>query len=172
MMNNAMERAMRLAAVSGMRCMMGPAMLKASQHRSGSRPWVQAALAEMVLDKLGILPSRSRLLLLLPRAAMGAWVARECLREEGVDDPWAAPMGAIVAAGTATLAPKLRMTAGRVLGIPDPIMGLAEDYLALKLGTQAVGISLDEATEVAKESLEELRHEIAPALQSIGAGSM
>jgi len=51
-------------------------------------------------------------------------------------------------------------------------VGLLEDYLALRLGSDAIGISMDEITQVARESVEGLSDRISPALQSVGAGSM
>jgi hypothetical protein len=77
--HDSLERALTLAAVTGLKVAMGPALLATAQRRSEAPVLVAAALGEMVLDKLGILPSRSRLPLLLPRAAAGAWVARESL---------------------------------------------------------------------------------------------
>ncbi len=176
------ERAMTLAALSGLKIALGPAFLLSARNRPGSRNWVIGAMGEMVLDKLGIFPSRSRLPLLIPHILAGAWVARESMREDGVDDPWAAPMGAVVAAGVSTIAPMIRITASKGLGIPDVLLALAEDYLALRLGTQAMGMSMDQVTDLAKESVEEVREQVMPmlaearervmpALQSVSAGS-
>ena len=50
--------------------------------------------------------------------------------------------------------------------------GMAEDYLALKLGASAVGIEMGELPRIAQESFEEVRDAVGPALQSVGAGSM
>jgi len=172
MMNASFEKAMKLAVLSGLKAAMGPALLMTAQRRPEREMWVAAALGEMVLDKMGILPSRSRLPLLIPHALSGAWVARESMRADGVDDPWAAPMGAAVAAGVATIAPLLRISSRKMLGIPDPILGIAEDYCALRLGADAVGMSMGEITDVARNSVEDLKGMVMPALQSVGAGSM
>jgi len=171
-MNASFEKAMKLAVLSGLKASLGPALLMTAQRRPERSAWVTAALGEMVLDKVGILPSRARLPLLIPHALSGAWVARESMRADGEDDPWAAPMGAAVAAGVATIAPLLRMSMSKVLGIPDPILGIGEDYLALRLGTEAVGISMCELTDAAKESVEDMKERVMPAIQSVGAGSM
>lgn len=171
-MNASFEKAMKLAVLSGLKAAMGPAFLMTAQRRPERGTWVMAALGEMVLDKTGLLPSRSRLPLLIPHAMSGAWVARESMRADGVDDSWAAPMGAAVAAGVATLAPMLRISSQKLLGIPDPILGIAEDYFALKLGTEAVGLSMNEVTEIARQSVEDLTERVMPNLQSVGAGSM
>jgi hypothetical protein len=172
MMSASFEKAMKLAVLSGLKVALGPAFLKASRRDSIASTWVAAALGEMILDKVGVLPSRSRLPLLIPHALSGAWVARESMRDDGDEDPWAAPMGAAVAAGVSTFAPMLRMSARKVLGVPDPVLGLVEDYLALRLGCETVGLSMEEVGQVAKESVEEVKERVMPALQSVGAGSM
>ncbi|MHC5536807.1 hypothetical protein ACYOEI_00875, partial [Singulisphaera rosea] len=82
------------------------------------------------------------------------------------------PMGAAVAAGAALIAPMLRYSLRKVLGIPDPILAVAEDYIALRIGTEAVGLSMDEVTQVAREAVEDIKDQVVPALQSVGAGSM
>ena len=172
MANASFEKAMKLAVLSGLKAALGPAFLMASQRRPEVSTWTAVALGEMVLDKVGIFPSRSSLPLLIPHTLSGGWVAYESMRADGVDDPLAAPMGAAVAAGVSTFAPMLRIAASRILGIPNPVMGLLEDYLALKLGTETVGLSMDEVTQVARDSMEDLKERVRPAIQSVGAGSM
>jgi len=175
-MNASFEKAMKLAMLSGLKVALGPAFLRTAQRRPDARYWVTGAMAEMFLDKVGVFPSRFRLPLLIPHTLAGAWVARESMEADGVDDPMAAAMGAVMAAGVAAVAPMVRISANKVLGIPDPILGLVEDYLALKLGSDAVGLSMDEVTQVARASVEDLKDQvmpaIQPALQSMGAGSM
>ena len=97
---NPFEKAMKLAVVTGLRAALGPALLAASQNRPERGTLAMAAMGEMVVDKLPLVPSRARLPLLLPRAAAGYWVAQQSLRQDGVDEPWAAPMGAAVAAAS------------------------------------------------------------------------
>ncbi len=97
---------------------MSPRLLKTAQRKPDASHWVAAALGEMVIDKLGFVPSRRSLPVLIPHALSGAWVARESMRADGVEDPWAGPMGAVVAAGVATFAPMLRISGSTVLGIP------------------------------------------------------
>jgi hypothetical protein len=166
--NRAFERAMTLAALSGLKVALGPALLTTAHRRPESRNWVLGALAEMVLDKVGVFPSRRRLPLLIPHTLAGAWVAHESMREDGVEDPWAAPMGAVVAAGVATIAPMVRIAGSRVLGIPDPLLGVAEDYIALRLGSQAMQIPMEQLAETAKESVSELGERVRPALELVG----
>src|SRR5690242_6913666 len=135
MTNASFEKAMKLAVLSGLKLSLGPAFLMAAQRRPERHTWAAAALGEMVLDKVGFVPSRRALPLLIPHAISGAWVARESMRADGVDDSLAVPMGAAVAAGVSTFAPMIRVAMSRILGVPDPILGLLEDYLAVKLGS-------------------------------------
>ena len=171
-MNASFEKAMKLAVLSGLKATLGPAFLTTAQRRPSASAWVAAAVGEMVLDKMGFMPSRSSLPLLIPHAISGAWVARESMLADGVDDPWAAPMGGAVAAGVSLFAPMLRISARRVLGVGDPLLGMVEDYGAIKLGCEALGMSMGEVGVAARESLEEVKDRILPAVQSIGAGSI
>ncbi|WP_422928152.1 hypothetical protein [Singulisphaera sp. PoT] len=162
------QRAMALAAITGLKLSLGPAFLMTSRKRQGARGVALAAMGELVLDKAGFLPSRYNPALLIPRTLAGAWVAHESLKEDGVEDPLAAPMGAVIAAGFASVAPMARIALSRGLGIPDLVLGVAEDYLALRLGSEATGMSMEEIAGVAKESFEEAKEQVKPALASIG----
>lgn len=161
------ERAAILAAVTGLKVALGPALFTAARGRKEA-PWlVAAALGELAIDKLPILPSRYRMPLLLPRVAAGAWVARESLKADGVDAPGAALLGAAAAATTATLAPLVRTALSRGLGIPDFLLGVAEDVLALRLGAKAAGLEVERLPDVAREAIEEVRGQVMP--ESAGA---
>lgn len=157
-----LERAMALAAVTGLKAALGPALLTTAQRRPEAPMLVAAALGEMALDQLGILPKRSRLPLMLPRAAAGAWVARESLKADGIDDPALVAAGAAVAAGTAMLAPLARTTGHRLLGVPDFLLALAENYLALRVGSGAAGLGVEELPAIARQSLEDVRERVFP----------
>jgi len=163
------ERAMTLAALSGSKIALGPAFLESRRRSPTAGSWVTAALGEMVLDKLGVFPARFRPVLLIPHTAAGAWVARESLKDDGVDDPTGALMGAVVAAGGAGVAPILRITLSKGLGIPDRLLGLAEDYLFLKLGTRAIGMTMEQLPDVARDAVGEIGDKVKPALESLGA---
>jgi len=164
------ERAMTLAALSGFKIALGPAFLATARRRPSSRNWVMAALGEMFLDKVGVFPARFRPSLLIPHTLAGAWVAHESMKEDGIDDPQAALMGAVIAAGVASVAPMVRIAASKGLGIPDMLLGVAEDYLALQLGTQAMGLSMEQVTDAARESVEDVGERVMPALRSVGVG--
>jgi hypothetical protein len=169
--NKAFERAMVLAALSGLKVALGPAFLATSRRWPSRQSWVMAAVGEMFLDKVGIFPSRFRLPLLIPHSLAGAWVARESMREEGQDDPWVGVAGGMVAAGVAIAAPMVRIATNKVLGVPDALLGLGEDYLALQFGTQAMEMSMDEVTGAAREMFDEAKERARPALESMGIGS-
>jgi hypothetical protein len=158
------ERAMALAAISGFKLSLGPAFLAASRGSPNAGTWVMAALGEMFLDKLGILPARFRPSLLISHALAGAWVARESVKEDGVDDPTAPILGGVVAAGVACVAPMARIALHKGIGISDAILGVGEDCLAVRLGTEATGMSVHQVSEVARTAIEEFRGKVVPPL--------
>lgn len=160
------ERAMTLAALSGFKIALGPAFLAASRRSPNTGTWAMAALGEMVLDKIGIFPPRFRPSLLIPHAVSGAWVARESMKQEGVDDPMAPLAGAVVAAGVSCVAPLLRMTLNKGLGLSDAMLGVGEDYVALKLGTEATGVSLTQVGEITREAIGDLRGQVMSSMPS------
>ena len=168
--HQAFERAMALAALSGLKIALGPAFLATSRRWPSRQSWVAAALGEMVLDKLGVFPPRYRLPLLIPHSLAGAWVARESLREDGEDDPWAAVAGAAVAAGVAVAAPIARIAINKVVGIPDALLGLGEDYLALSYGSQALDVPMDEITGAARQMFDDVRERAPPGPRIHGHG--
>jgi hypothetical protein len=180
----AFERAMRLAVVSGLRSTFGVALMEAAYDRPNRKAWALAALGEMVVDKIPGVPSRASLPVMLPRAVAGGYVAKQVMDHEGVEDPWAVPMGAAVASGVAALAPRIRGILSTVLGVPNPLMGLVEDYIALKVGGEALGMSMDDMKKIGEESVEEIKGYLTSVVspltsmdssgspQSVGAGSM
>lgn len=165
--NSPMERAMRLAAVTGLKATFGPALISAAQDRPEKGALAMAALGEIVIDKLPFVPSRSRLPLLLPRMLAGFWTARKSLEGDGVDDPGAAAMGAAVAAGVAIAAPMVRRTLRVVLGVPDAVLGVAEDYLALKVGSEAAGLSMDDIKQIGTEAFAGVRENVGPVVEEV-----
>src|SRR5436305_15273792 len=156
------EKAMKLAVVTGLRSMLGPALLARSLNRPERKNLALAAVGEMIADKLPLVPSRDTLLPLVVRGLAGAWVARTLQEEEGTDNPWTVPLGAAVAMGVAVAAPKIRKTLSLTTGVSDPVLGLIEDYLALRVGSEAVDLSMDELTQVARDSVEDLKGRITP----------
>ncbi|QDV36686.1 hypothetical protein [Tautonia plasticadhaerens] len=146
-------RAMVLAALSGSKIALGPAFLAASRRRSSASGWIAAALGEMALDKLGVFPPRYRPMLLVPHAVSGALVARESMKGSGADATAVAIAGAAVAAGVACAAPIVRMALSRGLGVPDPLLGLLEDYAAVSMGSRATGLTMDQVADSARTAI-------------------
>jgi len=132
------EKAMKLAVVTGLRSMLGPALVARATSRPEQKNLALAALAEMVADKLPLVPSRDSLIPLVLRGVAAAWTAKTLQEEEGGNDPWTVPLSAAVAMGVAVSAPKIRRTLRATTGVSDPFLGLLEDYFALRLGTEAV----------------------------------
>jgi len=162
-----MERAMRLAAVAGLKAALGPALVSAAQDRPERRALAMAAMGEMVIDKLPFVPSRSRLPLLLPRAFSGWWTAKQSLAQYGINDPGSAAMGAAVAVGVAVVAPLVRKTVGTVLGLPDAFVAVAEDYLALKVGGEAAGLSMADLQQIGMDTFGNIQHSVGPMIEDV-----
>ena len=163
---------MALAALSGLKIALGPAFLATSRRWPSRQSWIMAAMGEMVLDKLGVFPPRYRLPLLIPHSLAGAWVARESLREDGEDDPWAAVAGAMVAAGVAVAAPDRpdrhqqggrhpRRPARTRRGLPGPV--LRHPGPGRCRWTRSPG--------AAREMFDDVRERARPALESMGMRS-
>lgn len=163
--NDTFERAMKLAVVCGLRAALGPALVASAQNHPDRRLLAMAAVGESLVDKLPLVPSRSSLPLLIPRAIAGGWVVKKMLEREGRRDDWAVPMGAAVAAGVATLAPMLRRAVRKTLGVPDFVVGLGEDYFAARLGSEAVGMTLEDVRHVAQEALGDVQAQVQPTLE-------
>lgn len=166
--NQAYTRALTLAALCGSKIALGPALLAQSRRWPSRRNWALAAMGEMMLDKLGVFPARYRPSLLVPHSLAGAWVAHESLKEDGVDDPWAAAMGGAVAAGVAIAAPMVRMSAQRMLGVPDALLGVAEDGLMMSVASKNLGVSPEELTGAVRESVEGVGERVRPTLSAAG----
>lgn len=162
------QRAMALAAVSGSRTMLGPALLAASRRSPNAGLWAMAAMGEMFMDKLGVLPPRYRPALLIPRAIAGAYVAHQTLKDEGIEDQTAVAGGAVVAAGVAAVAPMLRIVLNTGFRLPDSLVGLAEDALAVSIGAKSVGLSMEEITNSARHSITDAVEQLTDAVPQLG----
>ena len=162
------EKALMLAALCGFKIALGPAFLRASHRSPSTKAWATAALGEMALDKIGVFPARYNPMLLIPHTVAGAWTAHESLKEDGETDPGVVAAAAVVAAGVTVTLPILRIALRRLAFIPDYLLGLGEDYVALQLGSKAVGMSFEQVKQVAQESLADVGGQVRPALQKVG----
>src|SRR5438132_14354513 len=123
MANATFEKAMKLAVVTGLRSMLGPALVARATLRPERSTLALVALGEMVADKIPLIPSRDTLLPLIVRGLAGAWVAETLQEDEGTDNPWTVPLGAAVAMGVAVAAPKIRKALEATTGVSDPVLG-------------------------------------------------
>jgi len=143
--SNLVAHAIVLGAVSGMRSLLGLALLAwlgGPDLGWLSNFWVRvvlglAAAAEIVNDKLPKTPSR-----LIPPALIGRLVlGGTCgglVMWRGQATVWIGiGLGALSAAGGAVVGSKVRAFLGRKTGLPDPVFGALEDVVAIGLGVWA-----------------------------------
>jgi len=76
----------------------------------------------------------------------------------------------VMAAGVASIAPMARIALSKGLGVPDALLGVAEDYLFLQLGAQTTGLAMNQLPEVAKEAVGEIGEQVMPSVRSLGVG--
>jgi uncharacterized membrane protein len=123
-----------LGGVSGVRTFTAPAVL-ALRGRLGRGPIRRAvpllAAGELIADKLPFIPPRSDPPSLLGRVASGTAVGAL------VAGPRGAGAGAAGAAATTYASERLRGALGQRLPLSDPLLGLAEDVLAVAVATGA-----------------------------------
>jgi hypothetical protein len=146
-----------LGGVSGLRAALGPALISASRRSRNRELLALAALGEMVIDKMPLVPSRSRLPLLIPRAMAGYWVARQVAEQDRDPNPNLPLLGATAAVGAALLAPTIRSALAAAFRLPDPVLGALEDALAVSLGSRAANLSPEELQDLIVESIDSLR---------------
>jgi uncharacterized membrane protein len=134
----ALAAAAVLGGVSGMRTFTAPGIL-ALRGRWGpgavGRALPVIAAGELIGDKLPFMPSRSDPPSLLARIASGTAVGAATAGARG------AGAGAAGAAATTLASERLRSALGERLGVPDPVLGLAEDALAIAVATLAARIA-------------------------------
>ena len=137
-----------LAAITGMRHLSGLALVGYAALRGrlenleGTRLWwlrsrkvsnllLVAALGELVVDKLPFLPGRNTWPMINQRAAMGALVGSALGLSARRSVGALATLGALTGAISSWSAYYLRTGASRELGVPDFVVGLAEDALVV-----------------------------------------
>lgn len=123
-----------LGAVCGLRSMLGPALV--AEHASGPAKYLfrLAAPGEFIVDKLPRTPSRLAPGPLVGRALSGAGVAFVLCRRAG-QSPW---LGMMLGAGAALAGAwggyHARKALGQALHIPDAVVAMGEDALAVAVG--------------------------------------
>ena len=145
-------RALGLGAVSGLRSIVGPALLSRAAARGEfdglAGTWFEflmrkrvatvltlMALGEMAADKSGLVPDRIEWGPLAGRSASGAFVGAALFSASGA--PWAAgaALGSLAAVAASYAGYTFRVVPHRKFGIPDPILGLVEDAIVVVAGT-------------------------------------
>ena len=147
------RRTTGLTAIAGLRTMAAPALLSRALRRGDVRglrgtpfaalgyPKVSTTLqllmvGEMIADKMPFIPSRTSAPALSGRALSGALVGA-ALFVAGERHPVSgATLGALSAVAAAYAGEKLRVRGTEKLGVPDPILALLEDSIALFGGTR------------------------------------
>lgn len=138
-----------MGAVAGLRSMTAPATVSQLARRGlpiGSRSigflnsvvsmrtTVALALGELIADKLPFLPSRTKPPSLIIRAVSGALSgAAVCSARKKPVMPGIL-IGAAAAVGASYAAYELRKRAVKALHVPDPVIAVAEDALAVGTG--------------------------------------
>jgi uncharacterized membrane protein len=117
-----------LGAADGMRTFAGPAALAARGRLLRGSPArfavLAAAAGELVGDKTPMVPPRTSPPALVGRSASGAFTGHALAGAPG------AAVGALAAAGSTFGAYRARKALGELTGLPDPVLGVAEDGLA------------------------------------------
>lgn len=143
-------RALGLGAVSGLRSMSGPAFVgrAAAQGRLSlegtrfaflgsprvSKLLIVFAAGELVGDKLPATPSRTSLPPLLGRAVSGALVGAALFASAERTAAAGGLLGGGAAVAGAFAGERLRALVGQHVRVPDPIVALVEDGVALLVG--------------------------------------
>lgn len=144
-------RVLTLGAVAGMRSMSAPALVSGYlQQRQlaaladSPLSWLGtgtahtalrlAAAGELIADKLPGIPARIQPLPLLGRAASGAVAGAALSDADGENWVVGAALGAVSAVIATFGMYHLRRALTRGLGLPDPLVALAEDGVALAAG--------------------------------------
>lgn len=150
-------RAAVMGAITGLRSLIGAALLSndiSHRHNLVLKGTALAPLAndkvskalsvlsagEIVADKLPNIPSRIQPGPLIGRALFGALAGAAVFAEERKPVAAGAAVGAAAAVAAAFGAYYLRRWLNEEVGLPDTVIALGEDALALTLGKQALRI--------------------------------
>lgn len=138
-----------MGAVAGLRSMTAPATVSQLARRGlpiGSRSLgflnsvvsmratIALAVGELIADKLPFLPSRTKPPSLIVRAVSGALCGAAVCSAKKKSVFAGILIGAAAAIGASYGAYELRKHAGKALHVPDPVIAVAEDALAVGTG--------------------------------------
>jgi len=148
-MDDSVWRTLGLGAIAGMRSMAAPAALSRAVERGdidglentpfavlGSSEIATALrmfeIGEFIVDKLPVMvPSRTSPPPLLGRAASGAIVGAALFASDGRRSAAGGVLGAASALASAYATERLRLQIAERLGVPDSIVALLEDGIAV-----------------------------------------
>ena len=127
-------RAGMVGAVCGMRTFTGPAILAAQGgwgDGAAARLLPAVGVGELVADKLPVMPARSDAPLFAGRVLSGAVCGAAIAGLAGRATLRSALAGGLAAAAAVVPTERLRAAVGRRTGTPDPLLGVAEDVVAV-----------------------------------------
>jgi uncharacterized membrane protein len=145
--------ALALGAISGLRSASGPAFVGRAANRGDmvldgtplaffgsprlSKALTLAQLGELIGDKLPRTPSRTAWPPALGRAVSGGLVGAAVFLSEGRHATTGAIVGSSAAFAAAFAGENLRALVVERMGLPDPVVAIAEDAVVLLLGSRA-----------------------------------
>jgi len=133
-MTNIYTRIFALGAVCGMRTLLGPALVAREASKNAQAVFGLLAVGEFVGDKMPRTPSRFQPLGLAGRTLSGAGVGYVLCRRAG-RSPWLGlALGACAALLGAYGGYHARKALGEALHIPDALVAVGEDALAVSIG--------------------------------------
>ncbi|GAC1427374.1 MAG: DUF4126 family protein [Candidatus Velthaea sp.] len=127
-------RSFGIGVVCGMRSMTGPAATRLRARDASRIVLPLLALGELVADKLPATPSRTLPPALIVRALAGGFAGGSVAAARAGDRRLGALFGIAGAIAASYLFVRLRAAAGARTGLPDPLVALAEDALAIGAG--------------------------------------
>ena len=146
-------KALVLGAISGLRSASGPAFVSRAAARGDmdlggtrlaflsspllSKALTMAQLGEFVGEKLPMTPSRTAFPPILGRAASGGLVGAAAFLSDGRRATTGVLLGSSAAVAAAFAGEGLRALASSRMGLPDPVVALAEDAVVLLAGSRA-----------------------------------
>ena len=145
--------ALALGAISGLRSASGPAFVGRAANRGDmvldgtplaffgsprlSKALTLAQLGELIGDKLPRTPSRTAWPPVLGRAVSGGLVGAAVFLSEGRHATTGAIVGSSAAFAAAFAGENLRALVVERMGLPDPVVAIAEDAVVLLVGSRA-----------------------------------
>ena len=146
-------KALALGAISGLRSASGPAFVGRAANRGDmvldgtplaffgsprlSKALTLAQLGELIGDKLPRTPSRTAWPPVLGRAVSGGLVGAAVFLSEGRHATTGAIVGSSAAFAAAFAGENLRALVVERMGLPDPVVAIAEDAVVLLVGSRA-----------------------------------